>query len=303
MRKAMILLVAILMLGVIAVAAQTISFAGGIINLERVRLESMNIWPAAPRDTLIEALNDSAFELDEDGNLTLPNTFWFGNPHTRDVNENSRNLTRGTALIPATILTSPYAWPNTEICEVVEPSADAATCTLEVSANSILIRLFDENGGAVPASTFFSPAVGVAWSVITSEYPIDYQPSQAIISADNVVWDTGTACVIAGGQWVNHGITNPTGASCAIKRGTGINWDVDGPLSCGIVRNPLVPEWVDWKLGSIDIDRTENFFAFVTDRSSGVYLNNEWLDDPSASLGNVYCEGVEVSWFVWRVDE
>lgn len=287
-RASLIIMVILVFAAAGTVTALTLS---GVISFGELRAKNMDIQPSVPPETgsLIDTLSESNFQIDEDGNYLIPSMLAFGDPAVAAISANDPGTEWAYGVVGVTgagrwVDSHPVEDPTGAACAVIAP--------------------WDwEFGGEV---------------IFTSS--IKYQPLAYTI------WPGSGSCVITEQHgnvasckvepYSSNGVKitalDANGQTASLPANTIAEWQAGFTAldfhrySCGIMRDPSTDtaDILEWKLASIDADREseDQYFVFVTDED-GEWFNVEALCDSSACLTEGHYPGIQIAWFVWRVEE
>lgn len=288
MKKIIYGLVAVLLFSAVgAVAALTIN--AGVVAFSQFKAKNMDIRPSEPVDgSLIQALSESHFEIDEAGNINVPNLLAFGDPPVAAIAAGSETeWAYGTVQV-----TAGGGWVDSHPVEA--PSG--ATCAIINPYDNVF-------GGDVEFTSAIKYETGMAYTM---------WPGSGSCTITNPAGNV-VACKAepyAGGAKITA--LDSFGNVASVPAGTEASWEAGFTLldfhryTCGIARDPSVDtaDILEWKLASVDASREpdDQFFVFVKDEN-GDWFNEDALCESSGCPTDGHYKGLDVAWFVWKVSE
>lgn len=292
--KPIILAVVALALIVGGVAAAT-TFGGSIINIGNMWVQGgMEIRPEATPETgsLIDALDEAGFAIDESGNVYMPNMLTFGGPEPAApiaYTDGDVTWAYGTAYVKAGgiwIDSHPIESPTGAACAIISPYDEPP--------------LGEENRALTLATTSIS--IPSYYSTYTLWEPGFCELTQTGGNAVScTIEKSGATIYLQALQSNGSPATSVTGARATWQ--ANITMLDHHQYTCGIVRNPSVDtaSLLAWKQASVEASRLpdDQFFVFIKDEN-GDWYHSEWFE-PGIPI-DAY-RGLEVAWFIWKVAE
>lgn len=280
------LVLALLIVG----SAAAVSFRGELRNTAQLRTWQMVIAPAESPEsgTLIEALDEAGFVIDEAGNVTIPNMLRFGDPPIGPIGTDGDQVvwSQGTVRVAAGgawIDEHPVENPTGAACAIINPYDAGRRSGTNTVASGV-------NGTVVATGFYYGDGTGTC----------------QVISPTTNAWSCAMAPASPSGIRIRTFRQNGTASSVSRS----VSWSAQmsnypiGHYKCGIMRNPAESEAdiLAWKLASLDSTRQveDQYFLFLVDPAG------DWYGDDRFCQGSgcvpVYV-GMDVAWFVWRVEE
>lgn len=285
MKKAIFLV--IVLLAVVVGTAVALTYGNVAVTGWIMALDGMDIQPqATPEGTLIQALDEAGFYLDEEGNVNIPNMLRFGEPPAGPIAHDGEQIewAHGTVRVPAGgvwIDEHPVENPTGAACAIINPY-DAGSRS---GTNSIASGV---NGTVVATGLYYGAGNCQVQSPTTNAWSCSMQAASPSGIRIRTFKQDGTASSTTRNvTWTAEMSDYPI-----------------GHYKCGIMRNPAEDEAdiLAWKLASLDSTRevADQYFLFLVDP------NDDWYADDRFCQGSgcvPVSEGMDVAWFIWRVDE
>lgn len=293
MKKAFVIAAILLLIVASAVAALTYS---GLINLGTLSAKNFDITPAeSPEDgVLVRSLDTAGFTLDEDGNVNIPNM-----------------LLPETAVQPIAYEGETVSW---------------AHGTVNVRGGGQWVDSHPVENPTGASCAIINPYDNYPFG--STDYPLNTTTQSLNIASVYKLWPGSNFCEITtpgtGGNAVSCVLEQVGGVArlralqangtTATSVGTGTKVRYEGSYtkldfhrySCGIMRDPSTDtsDILEWKLASINASREQEdmFFVFVKDEN-GDYFNEAALCAGSGCVMEGHYQGLQVAWFIWRVEE
>jgi hypothetical protein len=288
MKKPILILVAVLLFGLVgAVTALTIN--GGMVTFSEFKAKNFDIKPSEPPESgsLIDTLSESNFEIDEDGNVTVPNLLAFGDPPVAAIaTDGGAEWAYGTVQVTgggAWVDSHPVAAPSGAACAIINPYDNVFSGPVTFSS-----------------AIQYTKNTYVMW------------PGSGSCTITNPKGNV-TACKVeptTGYYNVKITALDSFGNVASVPAGAEAQWEAGFTLlgfhryTCGIARDPSVDtaNILEWKLASLDASREpdDQFFVFVKDEN-GDWFNEDALCESSGCFYDSHYKGLEVAWVVWKV--
>lgn len=298
--KPVILVVVVLVLLVGGAAAAT-TFGGSIINLGTMWAQrGMDIRPEATPETgsLINALDEAGFVIDEAGNVNIPNVLTFGEPEPAApvayTDDGSVSWAYGVANVYAAgewIDSHPIESPTGAACAIISPYDEYPIGETDVAVTTVQRNL------------------GIA-----SVYNL-WEPSFCELTQ---VGGNATGCVIekVGNAFYIRAL-QANGSTATSVTGARATWQAHitkldfHSYTCGIMRDPSEDDYdiLAWKKASLEASRIpdDQFFVFVKDEQGEWFHADELCLEPGCPVPDQITEGhyqgIQVAWFIWKVAE
>ena len=290
MKKSIYITVVILVFAAVGVAA-AMTINSGVITFSQLRAENMDIQPSAPPESgsLIDTLLESDFQIDEAGNVNIPNMLTFGNPPVATLFTEDAGLSWAYGIVD---VTAGGAWVDSHPVE----APDGASCAI--------VNPYDNVFGSVitfTSSIMNQPNAYTMWPGSES--------CTITVEDDDVV-----GCVVESLGYqagVRIRALDFTGETAVYANGITAEWQAGfsrlpfHTYSCGIVRDPSVDmaDILALKLASLDASRVpdDRFFVFVKDEDGNWFNEANLCGDGSCMFDGDY-RGLEVAWFVWKAE-
>lgn len=292
MKKA--LFIAVILLLVVAGAAAALTYSG-VVNLGTLRAKNFDITPAeSPEDgILVRSLDTAGFAIDEAGNVNIPNM-----------------LLGESAVHPIAYEGETVAWAHGTVS--VRGGGEWVNHPIEnpTGAACAIINPYDNHPFG------------------STDYALNATTQTLDIASVYKLWPGGSFCEITtpgtGGNAVSCVLEQVGGVArlralqangtTATSVGTGTKVRYEGNFtqldfhrySCGIMRDPSTDtaDILEWKLASINANRDQEdmYFVFVKDEN-GDWFNEDALCAVSGCVQEGHYQGLQVAWFIWRVEE
>lgn len=293
-KPAILIIAAVLMISGVAFAATTF---GNLINIGNMLVYgNMEIRPEATPETgsLVDALDEAGFVIDEEGNVNIPNMLTFGGPEPASpipYADGSVSWASGTVTVKAAgawIDSHPVEGPTGAACAIISPYDENPIGETDVSLTTATRNLN-------------IPAVYNLWQ------PTFCQLTQTGGNAvDCVVEKVGSVFYLRALQANGNTATSVSGARATWQANITSN-DLH-QYTCGIVRDPSADTdpILQWKLASLEASRIpdDQFFVFVKDENGNWFNDDDMCLDFGCILPNYSnYRGLQVAWFIWKVAE
>lgn len=296
--KALILLVVVLLVLGGTVYATTVTsnvLNTGSMLIRGETLIKPNATPPA-NGSLINALNEAGFYVDEDGNVNVPNSLTFGGSVPASFVVADENVTWAHGVVNVTaagawIDSHPVEEPTGASCSILSPHDEYPIGEIDVALTSTNRNLGIASVYRLQKPSFceLTKTGGNAVSCV-----VEKVGSTFYLRALRANGTTASSVTGARATWKAH-ITklNPH------------------QYTCGIVRNPGVEtsSILEWKIADLEASRLpdDQFFVFVKDETGAWFnegemcLNFGCILPPYITEGHY--QGLQVAWFIWKVEE
>jgi len=300
MKAKPVILVAVALTLIVGGVAAATTFGGSIINMGNMWVQrGMEIRPQATPETgsLVDALSEAGFTIDEDGNVNIPNVLTFGNPEPAApvaYTDGSVSWAYGVANVYAAgdwIDSHPIESPSGAACAIISPYDE-----YPIGETDVALTVANRNLAIASVYNLWQPTFceltktgGNAVSCV-----VEKSGSSFYLRALQANGTTATSVTGARATWQAHITKLPFHL-----------------YTCGIVRNPGEDDYyiLAWKKASLEASRVpdDQFFVFVKDEQGDWFHASELCLDPGCPIPDEVTEGhyqgIQVAWFVWKVEE